>query len=161
MHYPSPLRRLGVVPGLVRLTAIVLEVLSFVLLCLRHDPEYEWTTSYVIVSLLITLLARTFLTKHIFKARLPDPGGSGGDSLPVRAGSRMVYLCPADFDSGRCHRRPCPGLLEGLVRAVVLARALVHNATPDRVWIVLCPTVSHCISIDCNSGTRMLMFSTV
>ena len=50
MHYPGPIRRLGVVPGLLRLTALVLEVLSFVLLCLRHDPKYSWTTSYVIVS---------------------------------------------------------------------------------------------------------------
>lgn len=60
MYYPSPLRRLGVVPGLVRLIAIILEVLSFVLLCLRHDPEYQWTTSYVIVSLLVARLACAF-----------------------------------------------------------------------------------------------------
>lgn len=56
MHYPGPLRRLGVVPGLVRLMALVLEVLSFVLLWLRHDPEYNWTTSYVIVSIVVPLL---------------------------------------------------------------------------------------------------------
>ena len=60
MHYPGPLRRLGVVPGLVRLIAIILEVLSLVLLCLRHDPEYDWTTSYVIVSILVTFWARAF-----------------------------------------------------------------------------------------------------
>lgn len=60
MHYPSPLRRLGVVPGVVRLIAIVLQVLSLVLLCIRHDPEYDWTTSYVIVSLLIFFLERAF-----------------------------------------------------------------------------------------------------
>lgn len=50
MHYPGPLRRLGIVPDLVRLVAIILEVLSFVFLCVRHDPDYSWTTSYVIVS---------------------------------------------------------------------------------------------------------------
>lgn len=88
-------------------------------------------------------LGLRILTKHIFTARLPDPGRSGGDRLPVRAGSRMVHLCPADSDSGRCHRRSCSGLLEGLVRTVVLAWALVRNATPDRVWIVLCLTVSN------------------
>lgn len=60
MHYPSPLRRLGVVPGVVRLIAIVLQVLSLVLLWIRHDPEYDWTTSYVIVSLLILFLERAF-----------------------------------------------------------------------------------------------------
>lgn len=60
MHYPSPLRRLGVVPGLLRLIAVVLEVLSLILLCLRHDPEYSWKTSYVIVSLLMRFLAREF-----------------------------------------------------------------------------------------------------
>ncbi|KAH8742359.1 hypothetical protein F5883DRAFT_74925, partial [Diaporthe sp. PMI_573] len=40
-------------PALVRLIAIVLEVLSFVFLCLRHDPKYSWTTSYVILVYLI------------------------------------------------------------------------------------------------------------
>lgn len=60
MHYPGPLRRLGVVPGVIRLTALALEVLSFVLLLLRHDTEYDWTTSYVIVSLLFLFLARRF-----------------------------------------------------------------------------------------------------
>ncbi|POS71420.1 hypothetical protein DHEL01_v210182 [Diaporthe helianthi] len=53
MHCPSPLRRIGIIPGLVRLTAIVLEILSFVLLCIRHDPEYDWTTSYLILVYLI------------------------------------------------------------------------------------------------------------
>lgn len=55
----------------------------------------------------------------------------------------MAHFCPADFDSGRCRRCSCSGLLEGLVRTVVLAWALVHNATSDRLWIVLCLTVSH------------------
>jgi hypothetical protein len=50
MQYPGPLRRQGVVPGLVRLVAVVLEALSFFLLLFHHDPEYSWTTSYVIVS---------------------------------------------------------------------------------------------------------------
>jgi hypothetical protein len=53
----------------------------------------------------------------------------------------MVYLRPADVNRGRCHRRARSGLLEGLVRAVVLAWALVHNATPDWVWAVLCLAV--------------------
>lgn len=55
----------------------------------------------------------------------------------------MGYLCPSDFNSGRCNRRPCSGVLEGLVRSVVLARALVRNATSDWIWIVLCLAVSH------------------
>ncbi|KAG8164121.1 hypothetical protein KVR01_006039 [Diaporthe batatas] len=54
-HYPGPLRRLGIVPGTVRLTAIILEVLSFVFLCIRHDPDYNWTTSYVILAYLILI----------------------------------------------------------------------------------------------------------
>lgn len=74
-------------------------------------------------------------------ARLPDPHRSDRDRLPVRAGPGLVHLCPADVDRGRCHRRPRPGLLKGLVRAVVLAWAVVHHATPDRVWVVLCIAV--------------------
>lgn len=151
MHYPSPLRRLGVVPGLVRLIAIVLEILSFVFLCLKHDPEYSWTTSYVIVSepsVSHSWQSHSNETRFYELARLPDPRRSDRDRLLVRTGPRMVYLCPADVNRWRCHRRPRFGLLEGLVRAVVLARALVYNATPDWVGIILCPAVSHHIRVE-------------
>lgn len=50
MHYPGLLSRVGAVPGLVRLTALVLEVISFILLAVHHSPIYDWTTSYLIVS---------------------------------------------------------------------------------------------------------------
>ncbi|KAK2606768.1 hypothetical protein N8I77_005499 [Diaporthe amygdali] len=55
MQYPSPLRRIGIVPGVLRLTALVLEILSFILLWLRHEPGYDWTTSYVILVYLILI----------------------------------------------------------------------------------------------------------
>lgn len=54
-HYPNLLRRLGAVPGLVRLVALAVEMITFVLLAFRHRLDNEYTTSYLIVSLSISL----------------------------------------------------------------------------------------------------------
>ncbi|ROW17305.1 hypothetical protein VPNG_01382 [Cytospora leucostoma] len=53
MYYARILSRVGAVPGLVRLTAFILEVLSFMLLAFSHSPNYDWTTSYSILLYLI------------------------------------------------------------------------------------------------------------
>lgn len=50
MHYPGFLSRVGAMSALVRLVAFALEVISFSLLALRHNKDYDWTTSYLIVS---------------------------------------------------------------------------------------------------------------
>lgn len=51
MHYPNIVRRLGAVPGLVRLLSLALEVISIVLLTLRHRSGEAYVTDYLIVSL--------------------------------------------------------------------------------------------------------------
>jgi hypothetical protein len=49
MHFPGLLSRVGAVAGLLRLIALALEILSLLLLAVRHSPDYDWTTSYLIV----------------------------------------------------------------------------------------------------------------
>lgn len=49
MHYPNIVRRLGAVPGLVRLVSIVLECISVVLLTMRQSPGEGYMTDYMIV----------------------------------------------------------------------------------------------------------------
>lgn len=51
MYYPGFFSRVGAVPGLIRLIALALEIISLLLLAVRHSPDYDWTTSYLIVSL--------------------------------------------------------------------------------------------------------------
>lgn len=51
MHLPSPLRRQGMVPGLARLVSLILECISIVILAINKDPYGEYTTDYIIVSL--------------------------------------------------------------------------------------------------------------
>lgn len=50
MYYARILSRVGAVPGLVRLIAFSLEVLSLMLLAFRRSPNYDWTTTCSIVS---------------------------------------------------------------------------------------------------------------
>lgn len=49
MHYPNIVRRLGAVPGLMRLVSIVLECISVVLLVTRQRPGEGYMTDYMIV----------------------------------------------------------------------------------------------------------------
>lgn len=57
-HYPNLLRRLGAVPGLVRLLALAVETITLVLLVLRHQMDHSYTTSYIIVSSSLTVNLR-------------------------------------------------------------------------------------------------------
>lgn len=52
MHYPDVIRRLGAVPGLLRLVSIVLECISVVLLTTRQRPGEGYITDYMIVGCL-------------------------------------------------------------------------------------------------------------
>ncbi|PSR82876.1 hypothetical protein BD289DRAFT_294553 [Coniella lustricola] len=53
MHYPVIFRRLAFLPALMRLLALVLEVLSLVLLMARQHTDSVNTTSYLILGYLI------------------------------------------------------------------------------------------------------------
>lgn len=55
MYFPSPLRRLGAVPGLLRLLSLVLECLSIIILAIRHQHDVTYTTDYMIVSVSFSL----------------------------------------------------------------------------------------------------------
>lgn len=50
MYYPSFVRRLGAIPGLVRLVSLVLECISVALLALHQREGEGYTTDYMIVS---------------------------------------------------------------------------------------------------------------
>lgn len=72
MHFPNIVRRLGAVPGLVRLVSIVLECISFALLTMRQSPGEGYMTDYMIVG---------------FSRLIPD---SASHHCPFRLAERLI-----------------------------------------------------------------------
>lgn len=99
MHYPSLLSRVGAVSGLIRLIAFALEVISFILLAVRHSPDYDWTTSYLIVSL-VWYLPWLNVETDLFVAFVPHLCGLIRDRMPVWTGPRMATLTVASLGCG-------------------------------------------------------------
>lgn len=101
MHHLRLLSRVGAVSGIARLIAFALEVLSFILLAVRHSPGYDWTTSYLIVSLVLHVYTYDQVLINIInlcEASVPHPHRPARDSLSVWPGPRMAALALASPD---------------------------------------------------------------